>query len=81
MNCQVPYHTKGEFQLMMKVSFHDSHRTFGRAGSLTVKGLGQVPIDQKSSSFFSYHYISSTYVAMENVSHIMSQAMSYSTIS
>ena len=43
MNCQVPYHTKGEFQLMMKVSFHDSHRTFGRAGSLTVKGLVQVP--------------------------------------
>ena len=84
MNCQVPYHTKGEFQLMIKVSFHHSHRTFGRAESPTHGKslvLEQVPIHQKSSSFFSYHYISSAYVAMENLGHIKSQAMSYSTIS
>jgi hypothetical protein len=81
MNCQVPYHIKGEFQLMMKISFHDSHRTFGRAGPTHSKRLGKVPINQTSSSFFTYHYISSAYVAMENVGYVVCQTMSYSTIS
>jgi len=67
----------------VKDNIRDSYRTFRWTlnFSVSVQQLGQIPINQDSSSLIGNHDVSSAYVAMKNLGHIMCMPMGYSPIS
>ena len=81
MNCHVP--CKLSYEISIKgMKELDSYRTFRWAyGVKIIAVLGQVPINQKSPSFFSNHDISCTYITMKDSGILIRQTMGYSIIS
>ena len=85
-HCIIPYTVYGTvYSPNNKLSGHELPSSLIEHEPLTdgsnALTLRQGPINQKSSSFFSYHYISCTYVTMKNVDRVVRQAMSYLFIS
>ena len=81
MNCHVP--CKLSYEISIKgMKELDSYRTFRWAyGVKIITVIGQVPVNQKSSSFFSNHDISCTYITMKDSGILIRQTMGYSIIS
>ena len=81
MNCHIP--CKLSYEISIKgMKELDSYRTFRWAyGVKVIAVLGQVPVDQKSPSFFSNHDISCTYITMKDSGILIRQTVGYSIIS